>query len=496
MLQVERSAGLVVPDADKGRINEAWRILKILNDRWDDLLLEHMTAQLGVKRSVLAGVPDTSANLLKSAIEQTCSFFDEEPLEQRGDPTLIRLMEEGGWWTVAGEHERNVRACRESDVFVGWDKDRDLPYYRLVTPDSMTVEPAPANPTRIGVVWEASRRTVPGSRGGEKAWFWDRWTPGGFSIWSNDRRRDVTAQFQDPENLGKAGKLEDEAGRPILRFAHFHSAGGGARFWHGFRNNEISFGTLQVGLLWTAAVHGMLRASWDQRVLLNGKIKGGTVETVGRSAIRTITPDATRIFEVDGENAAIDAWGASIDIEKAERFCRLYEARLGVAVGMSPADVIIESLNPASGASLVVSQTGKRRLAKRDAPHFRKGMRDIAEITAAVARANGVKCSAKDYSARFPGVELTIDERAKVSIYVVNELNAKLLDDVAAYQELHPGTSRGDAELDIDKFVVRRAEVAGLEEAKKIVGVDLVTPPARQVEETPADGNGAETPAA
>lgn len=454
----QRTSRPQFPSVDAARVAETWKRRVLLEEDWSQLLRDHMRAQLGHLRAQLAGEPDVSANILANGTEQTCSIYDQPPTSISGDKPLIDLMERGGWWETAGQHERYVRALRESLVFVGWDSANQLPYYRLVTPDMVTIDPSPTNPTRPGVVWEASLRPIPDSPG-ELAWYWDRWTADSFQIWTGDRKRDVTAQFGDPVNLNRAAELKDEDGRPILRWALYHAAGGGAGIWRWAHNSEVSFGTLQVGLLWTAAVHGMLRASWDQRVILNGQVQGGEVSRVGGTEIRTVTPDPTRIYSIKGEGAAIAAWGASIDIEKAERFCRLYEARLAVHFGMSPADLVIESLNPASGASITVSQTGKRRLALREAPHFRRGDRELARITAAVARAHGVECSSAGWSARYPGVALTIDERARLSPTILAELSAGLLDRTAAYQELHPGTDRADAAADLEEFALA-AELA------------------------------------
>lgn len=459
---MERNSALVVPEDDRDRITETNRRRLLLEGDWLPLLEKHGEQQLGALRARLVGEWDTSANLFASVIDQTSTMYDAEPMRQHTDAASLEVLEEsfekGGWWAMARQHQRYVRGLRESLVYVGWDEDAEHTTFELVTPDLVTIESAATNASRPEVVWRARRRRVPGKT--DRAWFWDRWSirknDVGFSIWSNDRKHDVTAGFFDPlEWQGEAYPYRKEDGKPLLPWVLYHASGGtGGSLWGWNEHSEVVFGTLQVGLLWTAMVHGFLRASWDQRVLLNGRIRGGTTEQAGGGNIRTLTPDPTAILQVDGaggENAAIGSWGASIDIEKAEQTVRRYETRLAVHFGLSPADVTIESMNPSSGASLTVSRAGKREIAKRDVPLFRRGDLQLAEVVAAVNRARGKPCSAKGYRLRYHGVGMPVMEREAAVRTLKEEMALGMSDRVSAYQELH-GVSMDDAVEDLDEI--------------------------------------------
>jgi hypothetical protein len=451
------------PPVDLARAASAHRKRQFLEGGWKAQLAEHGTKQLGALRGRLVGEWDTSSNLLKSLIEQTCTMFDQQPIVSPSGP-LATLLDEGGWWTIARQHQQYVRALHESAVYVGWDPEIDLPTFELVTPDFLTIDASPYNRTRPITVWWARQRafaTTSGRR--ESAWFWDRWSIESgeltFAIWSNDRTRDLTSMFPDAAKFAEAsaGKLKDEGGKPLLPFVLFHDRGPAQGLWSPVcRDSEIEFGTVQVGLLRTAVVHGVLRASWSQRVILNGKVKGGTTETVAGYAVRVVKPDPTAILQIDGENASIAEWSSPLDIEKAERFLRSYENGLAIHVGLSPADVSIESVNPSSGAALTVSMTGKRTIAARDSIHFSRGIGQLYEVVAAMARANGVACSARTVRTRYFGVALTIDERSKLVPVLGQEITLRLSDRVTAYQELHPGTSLEDAQRDLDAMDKRR----------------------------------------
>lgn len=452
---------LIVPETDQQRVYDTWRLRMMLDGTWRTLLAEHGQRQLGPLRSSLVGEWDTSANLFSSVIDQTSTMYDEQPEELSPDRRSLEVLrdsfERGGWWAMARTHQRYVRGLRESAVVVGWDSAMGRPTYDLVTPDFLTVEAAVDNRSRPVTIWRARER-----RG---CWVWDRWSiAGGYgslTVWSADRQRNMTAAFMNPsEWAGDAYPYRDDEGRPILPIVLYHSVGCGAGLWHPHQHQEVAFGTLQVGVLWTAMIHGFLRASWDQRWIANGRVRGGAVQTAGNQSVRLITPDPTAILELDstaGGTATAGAWGASIDILAAEQTVRRYENRLGVHFGLSPADLVIESLNPASGASITVSRDGKRVIAARDLVHFRRGDRELAEVTASVNRGWGRPCSAEGYRLRYHGIELSAAEREVVNRYLTAELQAGLADRVTAYQELHPGVDVEDAMADLAVIDARKA---------------------------------------
>lgn len=499
-MDVVRNANVIYPASDRDRIANAFMLRQFLEGDWTGELAKHGTKQLGALRAKLVGEWDTGSNLFRSFVEQTCTMYDEEPGQPPGP--LRDLFQDGGWWAMARQHQQYVRGLHESLVYVGWDSEMRIPTFEHVTADLVTIEAAPTNRARAETIWRAKHRPVPGSRSGEGAWYWDRWSTAGggsFTIWTNDRARDVTTQFPEATAGWTAYPYKDEEQRPILPFALYHDRGPGKGIWSPTkRDSEIIFGTKQSALLWTAAVHGVLRASWSQRLLFNGKVKGGTTETVVGYAVRTVTPDPTAILQVDGENAREGEWGSAIDIDASERFARMYGARLMVEYGLPPSDMVIESLNPASGASITVSQTGKRRIAARDRLPMRTGDARLAEVVAAVGRANGRPASAKGWSLRYHGVALTIDEREKVVRYVAQELELGVADRVTAYQEIHPGTSTEDAETDLTEIDKRRmlAEDLGTDPAAEVT--DPSSSPAKTSETPVADTamNGAQVIAA
>jgi len=476
----ERISGPEFPKGEQARVQETRARRSFIDDCWEPLLAAHVIRQLGPTRARFMGAPDTSCCLFTQVLEQTCLLYDEPPtVDGPGTGPLVDALEAGGWWTLARQNQQYVRGLHESLVYVGYDEPGEQVTYKLVTPDEIDLEPAATNEGRAETAWWARRRTIPGQD--EQAWFWDRWSirdgKGSFGIWTNDRRREMTSAFVDPAMwTGPNYPYFDEKRKPVLPFALYHAKGANGLWSPWSRNSGISRGTLQIGLLWTATIHGALRASWDQHVLLNGKVKGGSVQnaTTVSPGVRTIVMDPTSVLQVDGDNADIGTWSASIDLDKSERFVRQYGNMLAVHHGIPQSDVLVETLSPSSGAALVVSQAGRRAIAKRDQVMFRRGDDDLYRVVAAVLRGRGGVSGVRADAARtrYHGIALTIDERAKLGPVVTAEMDAKLLDRVGAYQELHPGTSVEDAEADLAVQDERRqaeaeaararAEAAGL----------------------------------
>lgn len=428
------------------------------------MLREHLELQLGRLRARLVGVPDTSENLFASVVDQMCTRYDQAPelvtRDERSHAVLSASFEEGGWWGMARAHQRYVRGLQESLVLVGWDDEDRHPTFSLVTPDTVTIESARTNKSRPVVIWHAQRREVrPGSS--ELAWFWDRWdvrdqSNPSLTVWSGDRKREVTGNFFDPSGwAGRSYPLRNDAGRPILPFALYHGGLSDGGVWSTGASEDVVTGSLQLGLLWTSAVHGVIRASFDQRYLANGRIKGGAIEKVNGVAVRTLDPDPTAIVMIDGENATAGSWGASIDIDKAESFVRKYGQRLAIHYGLSPGDVVVESVAE-SGVALTIRQEGKRRIERRDAPAFARGDSDLSLVVAAVNRAHGVQCSALGSSFKYHGVDLSNSERNDVGAYVEREMGLGLMDRVQGYRELHPGMSREAAAAELAEIDMQR----------------------------------------
>ncbi len=501
MLWTTRDAALMAPTpADTVRMPIARRIRQFLEGDWRAQLAEHGHRQLGPLRARLVGEWDTSANLLGALTSQIAVRYDELPLLQGPGAESMGDLLEGYWGGIAQLHEQYVLGLRVSAIYVGWDDHTQMPALELVTPDVLSIDGAEANKRRPAIIRWARRRPVP-DKPTEVSWFWDVYDLSdpanpSYTVWTNDLRRDVSAAYINPaEWRGSAYPIRDEARRPVAPFGLTYANATKSGVWPlSTRQSELVFGTLQVGLLWTAMVHGFLRASWDQRVVVNGRIAGGTKKVVEGRQVRSITPDPTSILEIQQKGdaaAAFGAWGASIDIRAAEEVARRYEQRLAIHVGLSPADVVIESLNPASGASLTVQQAGKRRLQKRSTPAARLGDQSLYRAISAVARGRGglTGIDSRGLSTTYAGVSLTPEERVTVNSYCVVERSHGVLDRLGHLMEVHPTLTEKDADDALQRMDMRaeRDQVTALLRANRTASAPAEEPEADaddEVEET------------
>ena len=330
---------------DLRRMQETSKRRKLLDGDWEGMLQQHWLEQLGKLRAKLVGKWDTSSNLYQNITDQISVRFDGTTTVTHATPTdqdtMRRLLVD--WYPVAQLHERYVWGLLCNLVYVEWDTEQSKPFFLLATPDCVTMTASRHNPTRPAVIrWYRERETP----GGKSAKYWDVWDISDPSAPSfrvlDDRDRDVTAAIapDQVEWRGEGYPYRDAGGVPVLPFAVYYGRPPANGLWPkaSFRG-EIVFGTLQAALLWTATVHGILRASWDQRYLINGKVTGGAKQVIKDHHVQTVTPDPTSVVQIEGNGEgapSAGAWGASLDIEATEGVVRRYESRLHVYFGLSP----------------------------------------------------------------------------------------------------------------------------------------------------------------
>lgn len=472
-------------ERDQERVAEQGRRRSILEGTWEPLLRAHLTAQLGAERSAMVGMPDTSSNLAKQIVTQVATLYDSEPVidgpDKAGVDALREQLAKAHVWTLAQRNQRLTLMVNESLVFLGWcppvgSRDGRLTA-EVVPADLVFAEPGP-EPGQPGALYRARRRPK-GGGGSEEVWTWDVWdirepdpdadprSPAAlrpsFRVLSEDTRTDLTMDYVDPEEWRGASypyRLAD--GTPVMPAVLYHAEPHGS-LWDVFSNAETVFGTLQDALNWTNTNHAFMRASWAQRYIGGGSIRGTVSKTADGETVAVAREDPATATQIrsDGDGSlTIGQWGASVDIDKAERFARNYGARLAVHFGLSPADISIDRVNATSGASLTVSREGLRSVRKRYAPMFRESDVLLLERASAILRANGINVPAEGFTVEYAAVELSPEEKRTRLDNLRSELEMGLVTKVEAIMELNPGISEAEAKK-------RLAEVAKEIEAEK-----------------------------
>jgi hypothetical protein len=497
------------PGADNAaRVSEQGLRRSFMEGTWSPTLKTHAIQQIGKKRTAMAGLMDTSSNLVLQYVTQIARLYDSPPTlvhtDKSGLEVLQTHLEQSRCWGLAARNQQWTLALREGLLFAGWhggdEKDGGRLVVRQVSADFVFGEPHPNDPTQFGLLYEARRRDVlvdaeTGRR--KKQWTWDVWdvrepvedahpaspeaNRPSFRILDSNRRGDLTAQFVDPaEWEGAAYPYRDLGNQPVIPAVLYHASPHDG-LWAWCEGSEVIFGTLQDGLNWTQVNHGFKVGSFRQRYIAGGRIKGGVVKEVsgsGGDKVETFTADPAVALEIaseGGDAVSVGEWGESVDISKAEQFARNYGKRLAVHFGLSPADVSFEARSPQSGVSLTVSRQGQRKLQAALAPRFREGDLLLLERIAIVLGAHGIKVPQTDFQVEYAAIELSPLERKEELANIREELEMGLTTKVDAWLRLHPGSTEADAKRALKEI------------AKEIEAENEAAPPS-----APAPGAGPE----
>ena len=460
---------------DQQRVEEAGRRRSVLEGTWETLLRAHLVQQLGRKRSRMVGLPDISSNLLKQVVVQVARLYAKKPKLSNPDRAGLEVMEQqleaAKVWGLAQRNQRLSLAVNESVMFLGFREDAEGNGTGKLTADVVPSdfvwgEEHPQDPGQFGCLYRARRREVLSGTEGvrREVWTWDVWdvrpadpdAPAdapeaqrpSFRILSEDRRQDLTRQFVDPEEWrGEAYPYRLEDGVAVIPAVLYHSEPHSG-LWNPWANSEVVFGTLQDALNWTNTNHAFMRASWAQRYIGGGSIRGTVTKTAGGEKVAVATEDPATATQIrsDGDGSlVVGQWGAAVDIDKAERFARNYGLRLSVHFGLSPSDVTFETRGPASGVALTVSREGLRSVQQQFAPLFRSADLLLLERASAVLAAHGISVPESGYTIEYAAVELSPAERKERLANLREELEMGLTTKVNAVMELNPGISEREA---------------------------------------------------
>jgi hypothetical protein len=495
---------------DQQRVGEAGRRRSVLEGTWETLLRAHLVQQLGRKRSRMVGLPDISSNLLKQVVVQVARLYAKEPIvgnpDRAGLEVLQKQLEAAKVWGLAQRNQRLSLAVNESVMFLGFREDAEGNGTGTLTADVVPSdfvwgEEHPQDPGQFGCLYRARRREVLSGTDGvrREVWTWDVWdvrpsdpdAPAdapeaqrpSFRILSEDRRQDLTRQFVDPEEWrGEAYPYRLEDGVAVIPAVLYHSEPHSG-LWNPWANSEVVFGTLQDALNWTNTNHAFMRASWAQRYIGGGSVRGTVTKTAGGEKVAVATEDPATATQIrsDGDGSlVIGQWGAAVDIDKAERFARNYGLRLSVHFGLSPSDVSFETRGPASGVALTVSREGLRSVQGQFAPLFRSADLMLLERASAVLAAHGISVPESGYTIEYAAVELSPGEKKERLANLREELEMGLTTKVHAVMELNPGISEREARRllrEVNREIER--EAAGEE--------PLQAPESTEVVETDSD---------
>lgn len=464
-----------MPTAEaQARAEHQFARLQILLDDWDDVIGEWLEEHIGAERAQLWGIPDTSSNVLADLSRQlsTPGLYGKRPDIHNQAPAegLVGpggLLERAGWFSRMPFAQYLILGL--SDLFLAVERSRRGGLVvRIVFPHDVYLVPDPDDPSRARAHWELRRRWDP--EFGRWAYVWDVWDLGrvgangaeleapSFRI-VNPKNEDVTHLYMDDPAAVSGDRYPWRTidGAPVIPRIHYQDADAGL-LWNTTLKRGAHRGTLNSALYWTYAGH-CARDATGAYVIVAGLDAGATAlifDTPGSTnpidgspptRSKLIGPGSMEFFSaIEGQTPFVHEVGPGANLGDVRVFADQYEMKQAVRWGLNPSDLSRTAANPASAASLMVSNEGKRDFSAQVEPVFRRHDLELIQLAAIVARDAGLGMYPESgYSIQYRQIPRTPIEESEFRDELDWRRERGLLSTIDVYRAKNPGTTEADA---------------------------------------------------
>jgi len=361
---------------------------RMLYGQWRGDLLTRVKEVVGSERAEAFGRPDMSSNVFSQVCGQLAILYDETPIPQHEDQAaakqMTELLEEAGWAPLMQRFQRDCIGLREMLMRVRITDDGEL-VLRGAFPDCLTGTADDDDPETLTGFRELRVRRYRG----ETVYAWDvvdvvdRENPQ-LRVELDDGT-DITPAILGGIYSGDAYPYRNADGRPVLDGVLYHAARTGLT-WDHTSGEEVVEGTLQAGVHWTFFGHTLMRASWPQRWMANGRVTGGTVQDRGGATVERVVADPATVLQIasDGEDAGnqvqVGQWGPGAEPLQVYEAAAKYEQRVATWAGISASDFVRTSGDPRSGYALAISREARIETARKASPVFARADRKLLQI--------------------------------------------------------------------------------------------------------------------
>ena len=329
---------------------------------------------------------------------------------------------------------------------------------RLVPPHNVYVEATEDDPQHPYRLWEL--RLLYWDSADEYVWVWEKFEiehdayPASWTVCLANRDgssgEDVSDRFLAGDALvGAAYPYRGADDIAVIPYVFYRSADTGL-VWNTNTNRGIVQGTLNTALYWTYVGHSARDATGSFTIVAGLAPHGNTTKKDKDGNVvssMVVTPGCIAYHEQTSDSQPfVQSIGSGINLGELTAFADLYEMKQAVRYGLNPTDLTRQSANPASGAALMVSNSGKREFSSQAEPLYRRSDLDTVALSALLLNRaglgpfpeSGYTISYKEI-ARSPTEEK--DRREEIQWQVDNGY----LSPIEAYKRLNPGVSSEDA---------------------------------------------------
>jgi hypothetical protein len=185
-------------------------------------------------------------------------------------------------------------------------------------------------------------------------------------------------------------------------------------------------------------------------------------EIARRSSIAT-DPSSILVFTQDPDaqgQPLVGSFSIPTDPHQLLESISKYEMRVGLAAGLSPADISRSSNgDPRSGYALAVSRSGQREAQKKFAPVFRMGDEELLAKTAMLSnRFLGTNLPEEGYRVSYHSMPLTPEEMRAQREDIIQKMGAGLISPVQAVMMMYDDMDEREAREYLRQVKIERAE--------------------------------------
>jgi len=444
-----------------------WRFTRearlILQDNWEQLLVQYLATQLNTQRLDAIGRPSSTLNLFRDVVSQLAIQYYKPLTINHAEATTEQLSELGELIQTVSLHSYQqtnseyVIGLRESFICIKLsvdDNGKNVVRLEVVAPD--TVQCITDDSGQLVYFRREGRWLIPNTR--EYVEGWEEYSLldsiATYRIYKYTDGTDLTNVIYPEGFLGlKEYPFYDAEDIAFIPVAKYRARTTNDEF-NPYHFSELVEGTLQVGALWTYWNRAVRDASWPQRWVLNAQPAGLSNTHDGLGApfnTATVSTDPTSILvftSEDGKQVNIGQYEPGGDPEKIQRSIEAYQASIVRCAGIHSSDLEDVASNQ-SGIAISLKKASQRRLAQQYVEEFRKADLDLLYKLVTVYNEyinEGADLPTTGYTLQYnllPASPEEMQSEINVSTALVN---AGFLSKVDVYMQLNPGMSRKDAE--------------------------------------------------
>lgn len=412
---------------------------------------ERVKQSVGPTRANAQKIVDMSSNPAWYTFSQLSALYLDTPEVRAPSDEIAAAIAESGWWEMARRNQRDV--CGMNDGFVRVEIIEGEPSYRLAPADLCEPIFLPMRPQQPVAMRE---------------WIQDPDDPMQWIQVVTDPRERIYAAFdgnnKDVSERILGGRYSGDAypfivnGDAVHNYVAYHAAetGTGLDPWSGA---EVFDGALQLGVYYSFFGHILRNTAWGQRWGINVEPAGGVASEDGTREEMVADPATVALFRQLEEGAngppQLGQWAPPVDPEKILASVERYERRL-VDMALGQVGVSRRDSDVRSAMSLAVSREERRAAQRAYEPVFRRSDVRLCRLTSGLM--GGPVDGWRIQHVSVPRDSAELDAELK---RMTDEIAAGLLDRVTAYQQLHPGLTRAEAEMAITEIAEINARTGG-----------------------------------